>query len=376
MRVLIVSGTSLKNGYGIEKFIETLATSRYLTDVDFSIIYPYFKKSEIFTIDGYNINYIPIFLPIPTKWPGGKTLQIALFNFTVFLKLIFNRKKFEILHTNGEKGGLAFLIKKKGTVFTIHGYSFDSFRNSKSSLPLFRRITILIWALYASIIEKLSYKLSQAPVQIGNSSGAHFRLWSPVTKVNTISNGVKMPDLIAGARGEIKEKYGIGEKCLIALWVGGDPERKGLYDALKAVEGQEKVVLSIIGCNPQTKVMDNVIVAGRVSADELHRWYSAADLLIFPSKYEALPFVVLESISYGIPVIGLKKAFMYDIFGSDYPLLCDDSSELSVKIKDIAENVEFFNKMRDLVIGVSRHFTAEGMAQSYHEIYTRLCQED
>lgn len=373
MKILIVSGTTLNKGYGIERFIETLVTNQTFDKIEFYIIYPYFKKNEIFSLNKSNIYYVPIFVPIPTNWPGGRSMQILFFNLIVFFHIASNRLKYDIVHTNGEKGGLGLLAKKHGTVFTIHGYALDSFRNSKSSLKFLQRFMTLNWSLYASLVEKISYLLSAAPVQIGEFSGSRFRDWLPTKEVTQIQNGVKSANIVPGARKEIIKKYGIKENCFIALWIGGDPERKGLMDAIKAVEDKDNVILFIVGYKSTDLTGNNLKILGRVSKYELDELYSSADFLIFPSKYEALPFVVLEAISYGIPVIGLKKPYMEDIFGPEYSLLCGNSKELSEKVKEIcSENDKTLIDIRKSVKEISLKFTSSKMAKEYLELYNKL----
>ncbi len=48
---------------------------------------------------------------------------------------------------------------------------------------------------------------------------------------------------------------------------------------------------------------DNVVLLGTVPDDELPSWYTAADVLAFPSTKEGWGLAVLEAMSAGLPVV-------------------------------------------------------------------------
>jgi glycogen(starch) synthase len=56
----------------------------------------------------------------------------------------------------------------------------------------------------------------------------------------------------------------------------------------------------------------SVTFAGRVSDEELHAWYEAADLLVHPSRYEGSSIVTLEAMAHGRPVIATRAGGLPD----------------------------------------------------------------
>jgi UDP-glucose:(heptosyl)LPS alpha-1,3-glucosyltransferase len=135
----------------------------------------------------------------------------------------------------------------------------------------------------------------------------------PPGRIRVIPNGVDratfhpVDDL---ERRALRLRFGLPTDACVVLFLGGDWERKGARDAITAVAGLPDVVLAIVGAGDQEAMRAH---ARRVGADaQLHfggmsrepeRWYQAADLLLFPSRYEAFSLVTLEAAASGLPII-------------------------------------------------------------------------
>jgi glycosyltransferase involved in cell wall biosynthesis len=143
------------------------------------------------------------------------------------------------------------------------------------------------------------------------------------------------------------------------LYVGRLQPSKGPFEALLAFDAVRrnfpKATLQIVGpCNDEPfrqRMIDYVEMhglneavtfAGPVTYEELPRFYQQSDLFLFPSPYEGLPSVVLESMSCGTPPVvlrgsgGTEEAVIDGECGwvMDTPRLAYDLVEL---LKDSAE---------------------------------------
>lgn len=101
------------------------------------------------------------------------------------------------------------------------------------------------------------------------------------------------------------------------LFVGGlDPFRKGIFDLLKAfvilLEDYPTSRLVLTGgdsfdtVKPKWEALgisDNIDFQGWISKKELIKLYSSCDILALPSYNEGLPYVVIEALSTGLPII-------------------------------------------------------------------------
>lgn len=92
---------------------------------------------------------------------------------------------------------------------------------------------------------------------------------------------------------------------------------------------------------------DRVHFPGYVPDEELHLWYSAADLLVFPSKYEGFGMPILEAMGCGTPVIASNASAMPEAVG-EAGLLFDpnDTDELAQRISSLLDDDEQIAKMQ------------------------------
>ena len=111
------------------------------------------------------------------------------------------------------------------------------------------------------------------------------------------------------------------------LYIGTIEHRKGLHlllDSLSLLKKNNQnffvnIVGSIVDNNYYTKLLDKVSSSGlekhvtfhgRVSSEALHDFLMTSELFIFPSLLEGYGMVIMEAMSYGIPVIAFKNSAM------------------------------------------------------------------
>ncbi|WP_026899010.1 glycosyltransferase [Daejeonella oryzae] len=121
-----------------------------------------------------------------------------------------------------------------------------------------------------------------------------------------------------------KRKYLINPNlpCILIVAQNLSNHRKGfdlLLEALNQLKNKNFQLISI--GNSILKFNDNITVfhLGTISDDdELATAYSAADLLIIPSREDNLPNVMLESLACGTPVLSFKTGGMKDWIIPDF----------------------------------------------------------
>ncbi|MCU0590547.1 MAG: glycosyltransferase family 4 protein [Desulfobacterales bacterium] len=86
----------------------------------------------------------------------------------------------------------------------------------------------------------------------------------------------------------------------------GELQRRGQRLRLVIVgDGRERARLMRLA---QTELSERTLFAGRVDRGELYRYYSAADLFVFPGIQESLGMVYLEAQSCGLPAVAFENA--------------------------------------------------------------------
>jgi glycosyltransferase involved in cell wall biosynthesis len=94
------------------------------------------------------------------------------------------------------------------------------------------------------------------------------------------------------------------------------------------------------------KLKDRVILTGYISNERRHLLYKNADVFVYPSKYEGFGLVLLEAMSYGIPVITASNSSLVEAAGNA-ALYCDgqntsslvDALNLLISNKEIKEDL-------------------------------------
>ncbi len=142
-------------------------------------------------------------------------------------------------------------------------------------------------------------------------------------------------------------------------------EYKGIFIVIKAFQILKKnypnIVLTIAGDgsakNRVQQMIDeyqlnDVILLGQVSTDNLPSVYSKSDIYILPSYSEGLPASVLEAMAFGLPIIasnvgGLKDFFVEDKMGilinSFEPSEYSSAIEKFIKDEQFYKTVSYFN---------------------------------
>ena len=165
--------------------------------------------------------------------------------------------------------------------------------------------------------ERHAYGASRLRRVIAVSSGVGRELQEcygvPAGRITVIPNGVDhavFHPVSEAERRALRERIGLPSDRFLALFLGGDWERKGVRDAITAIAGLPEVSLAIVGAGDQGAMREHaarVGAAGQVHfggmSREPERWYQAADLLLFPSRYEAFSLVTLEAAASGLPII-------------------------------------------------------------------------
>ena len=132
----------------------------------------------------------------------------------------------------------------------------------------------------------------------------------------------------------------------MALFVGGDWERKGVRDAIAAIAGLADVKFVILGAGnvaamrahaAKVDAQDQVIFPGPSQAPQ--EWYAASDAFLFPSRYEAFSLVTLEAAASGLPILahainGTEELVRDDENGWLVPAGADALREKIVLLRD------------------------------------------
>ncbi len=141
------------------------------------------------------------------------------------------------------------------------------------------------------------------------------------------------------------------------IWIGGMPFKKLAADHV-AME------------NLMKNAPKNVIFPGIVPYEEMPAYYSAGDVLFFPSYQENFPFSILEAAAAGLPII-LRDIDLYrPIFGDNYIKATD--STFTDEIIRLKKDTQHYNEYRTKSGGIAKRYDSTTTARELLEIYKTL----
>jgi UDP-glucose:(heptosyl)LPS alpha-1,3-glucosyltransferase len=109
----------------------------------------------------------------------------------------------------------------------------------------------------------------------------------------------------ASRRSAARERRGLPLTATIWLWIGIQPDVKGLDRVIAAIEVRPEATLLVCGlpAGERAPAAGRAKVMGVVSDEELSDLFEAADLLIHPARLDVTGSVILEAMAHGLPVI-------------------------------------------------------------------------
>jgi glycosyltransferase involved in cell wall biosynthesis len=114
---------------------------------------------------------------------------------------------------------------------------------------------------------------------------------------------------------------------------------------------------------------------GSMSTEGLAELYRAADVLLFPSRYEGFGLPVLEAMASGLPVVASNVASLPEVAGEAALLLSpDDYDGLAGAVCRVLEDVGLREALRAKGLAQAREFSWEKCARETMAVYEEVCR--
>ena len=222
------------------------------------------------------------------------------------------RERFDIVHTHSAKAG--FLGRFAGhvncavTIHTPHVPPFARWPDDREYLPLER-----LAACWTSRFIALSKY--QADLLRGYDL-------APDRRIIRLPNAVDAAETPNMARDKARRKLGLPREAPVVLGVGRLCEQKGFDVLVETARLLARVGdpghYAILGDGPEERSLRMQISAAGLEdrfdlpghVDDVDAWYAACDVVVMPSRWEGMPYVLLEAKAAGRPTVISKVSGM------------------------------------------------------------------
>lgn len=202
-----------------------------------------------------------------------------------------------------------------------------------------------------------------------------------------IRSGIDCNLFQSASKDRIRDNRRIKDKDFILLQVGTLAGYKRQADsllALKTLKDKENIKLVLVGESPEPEreslesfakelgVSDKVIFAGKVTEEDLHKFYNTADILLFPAE-QTWGLAVIEAMACSMPVIVTRACGAAEIIkdGINGFLVSRRSpDEIAEKIRILIADTDLYRSMGQKAVEFIRaNFSWEKAAEDYIRVF-------
>jgi glycosyltransferase involved in cell wall biosynthesis len=256
---------------------------------------------------------------------------------------------FHVVHGHSSKAGAVVRLAATGLgvrrVYTPH-----AFKTMDPECPRGR------FVLYSAVERLLARFATDRLVLTSTEEARHARSQGmPVERTTVIPHGVRVPDDLPD-RAQARASFDLAQDALVVAWIGRFVSQKAPERFIPVVAGLRRELPDLhalmLGYGQlEAPVRDLIRTYGLATIVRLHTdrrgWdaLAAADLLVLTSRYEAMPYVVLEAQALGVPVVATDVAGLRDMAAASSIRIvpnADDATELVAHVRAVlAERKQF-----------------------------------
>lgn len=300
--------------------------------------------------------------------------QISVLDALALLELLYVmiKYRFDIVHTNSSKPGLlgrlaARVCNVPKIVHTIHGTSFQAFQSS----PV---------RAFFMLMEKVGNYLGDHTVFVNNSDREkclELGLVNPA-KATSILNATA-PD----TRQMICKKQPSPQYVTIGSTIRFSDQKNVIAlinAACKACHAEALLRFILLGDGEHYALCRSIVASHRLSErillpgwdSDVAPWLAQFDAFILYSRWEAMPYSIIEAMQAGLPVIGSAIPSISEFVNeqSGWLVALDDEQELISTCLELAKNrAILLSKGAYALEHINRISNYDSMLCAYREIY-------
>ena len=310
-------------------------------------------------------------------WPATRSPGTSVPDEMRRLRAILAKVQPDLLHLHSSKAGLAGRLAVRGrlpTIFQPHAWSFSAVGGTTASM--------------ARVWERWGARWTSVLLCVSDDEARMARIVQIGGPQVVIPNGVDLTRFLpAGAQEKARARNSLGlpPDHPLAVCLGRLSKQKGqdllvrAWSEISAAVPRSRLVL--VGDGPERAALTNWLPAGVCLTGESSRpelWYAAADVVVVPSRWEAMALVPLEAMATARAVVafdveGIRQSIPA---GAGAIIAAGDLSGLAGAVASrLAEPSRADREGRTGRAHVERRHSEQAMTASVAALYARLLGE-
>lgn len=305
----------------------------------------------------------------------------ALFRLRRYVK---ENGPFDVVHGHSSKGGaLARLLKIVGVGGSRFLYTPNAFVTLSPGISTKRKY------LFGWVERTLANSFGDSVIAVSEREADHAAdLRIRGSKIRVIPNGVELgqPRSMRD-RERIRSQHGFDSEDIIVGFVGRLDYQKApevLIESFRSLGRSSNLHLVLVGDGPQRSELEKVVLEYGLShsvhllgyRSDVRDLLGLMDIFVLPSRYEGLPYALLEAMAAGLPVVGTQVPGNIDLIrpgGNGYLVPLDAPRMLSDSLRRLIDSADLRGAMgRESRKLVEELYTVDQMVRSTLSLYQEL----
>lgn len=351
--------------YGTERYVVDLANNLSKDIFEVSVAIPEEGPlSEILKEKGIN----------EIIYHNGK-MDVFSFKGSFNLFRLIHKYKFDIIHTNAGiiPNIIGKLLNVKGNIEIKHGILIPDEKLENMSFR--KKFHEWIKQFFVDYVIAISENDKQKLIKIFNIREQ---------KIKVIYNGINNKNVLPYQKKIEQDK---NNKELIIGSIGRFTYQKGqeyLIDAFTNIcKKYNNVKLILVGSGENENVIKNMIINKNVQdyikienyKKNIYNFLRKLDVFVLTSRYEGVPYVLLEAMCIGVPIISTRVGGIDNILedGKDALLIEKGNiKEIEVALEKVIDNAEIRENLSANAIQKVQHYSIDSMVRNTENLYLNL----
>lgn len=375
MRCLVVTANEPSAFGGVERFVWTLIHSLSVKGISFEVLHQGLITFRPAWYDRYGI---------------GEARKALYISRAASAKI--RNTNYDLAIVNGITG---WAMHSSIPVINIHhgtirGASLAMsrvMRDAGVAVRLKRAIITVMGYYGVGSLERISVTTAMINVAVSVSTAEELVKFYGVepNKIRIIQNGVDIDHFKPLDRYSARAALGLPQDRFVVLFSGRNELRKGvdiLIQLAQLLRTTDPATLMIAATDRSLKD-PNIISMEKVGYQDLPTLYNAADVFVFPSRYEGCSFSVIEAMACGLPIVMTDVGHARDIkeqsgILAPYIIPVDSSPGL---FADLILSIKRDAAKRHIISGEARRYVLEhnsmqAMAESYLNLFHEIIDSE